>query len=371
MSKYLLGFLLLLFLLPNSLFAQELVQGIKNIWPAEVVSVISEREENIPGTDTKTTVQNISVRLTDGEREGEIVTFDNDMVRLSSGDKIYVTYVKDMGGQEFFYLKDVRRQTPMIVLIVLFVSLLAVFAGWQGLRALLSLVGSVAAILFVLVPAMLAGYDPVLVSLLVAGVILTLAILGTHGLNPISITALAGTFGAVLVTSVVAWTFVYWMRLTGFGDDASVPLNFATNGELDFVGLLLGSIIIGVLGVLDDVSITQASVVTELKKANPALRMWQLYNRAIKVGRDHVGSLVNTLALAYVGAALPLVLLFSTSQYPLSLTLNQELIAAEIVRIIVGSIGLILAVPLSTILAAWWFDSRTVGDDLAEHTHHH
>src|SRR5690606_32774822 len=183
---------------------------------------------------------------------------------------------------------------------------------------------------------------------------------GTHGFSPLSVIAFGGTIGAVLVTSVVAWWFVEMLRLTGYGSDASVYLTFATNGELDLVGLLLGSIIIGVLGVLDDISITQASVVRELKAANSALPAIELYRRAIKVGRDHVGSLVNTLALAYVGAALPLVLLFSTSDAPLFFTLNQEVVAAELARILIGSIGLILTVPLTTGLAAWWFGSREV-----------
>lgn len=125
------------------------------------------------------------------------------------------------------------------------------------------------------------------------------------------------------------------------------------------------------LGVLDDVSITQASVVQELKGANNSLSVYELYQRSIRVGRDHVGSLVNTLALAYVGAALPLVLLFATSTAPLGFTLNQEVIAAELARIIVGSIGIILAVPLTTLAAAWWFGTRGVHDIDSRSNHHH
>jgi len=135
----------------------------------------------------------------------------------------------------------------------------------------------------------------------------------------------------------------------------------------------LGSIIIGILGVLDDVSITQASVVQELKAVNESLGVRELYNRAIKVGRDHVGSLVNTLALAYVGVSLPLVLLFAQAGSDITLTLNQEIVAAEIVRIIVGSIGLIMAVPFTTLAAAWWFDKKGVeaNDISSVHGHHH
>jgi uncharacterized membrane protein len=183
-----------------------------------------------------------------------------------------------------------------------------------------------------------------------------------------------GTFGAVFLTCLIAYIWVEWMRFTGFSDDASVYLNFATGGKLDLTGLLLGGIIIGLLGVLDDVSITQASVVQELKAANPNFGFKELYSRALRVGKDHVGSLVNTLALAYVGTSLPMILLLSYSEASLSIILNQEVVAAEILRIVVGSIGLILAVPLTTVLAAWYFKDKEVdtheihGDN---HHHHH
>ena len=160
------------------------------------------------------------------------------------------------------------------------------------------------------------------------------------------------------------------MRLTGFSSDASIYLNFSTQGALDFSGLLLGSIIIGILGILDDVSITQASVVQELKAANKDLNLLSLYQRAINVGHDHIGSLVNTLALAYVGVSLPLILLLAKADATLGLTLNQEVVAAEMLRIMVGSIGLILAVPLTTLLAAWWFARSDKAEEITHpHTH--
>ena len=158
------------------------------------------------------------------------------------------------------------------------------------------------------------------------------------------------------------------MRFTGFSDDASVYLNFATGGTIDLTGLLLGGIIIGLLGVLDDVSITQASVVQELKGANPQFGFKELYESALRVGRDHVGSLVNTLALAYAGASLPMLLLFAYSDSSMMMLINQEVLAAEVLRIVVGSIGLILAVPFTTAMAAWYFKDREV--DPSEDTGH-
>jgi len=356
--------------LPAISQAQQLHQELVGIYKATVLSIERESEEPIIGTDTYHTVQVVKVELLEGEDEGLVVEFENDLVILEPGDNIFVVHTVSINGDNQYYLKDVNRHVQMIFLAFLFVALLWWFAGRQGLRALASLALSVGAILFILIPAMLAGYNPILVSLLVAGIILALVLFGTHGFKPHSFLAFGGTFGAVLATSFVAWVFVDAMRLTGFGTDESVYLNFATNGQLDFSALLLGSIIIGVLGVLDDVAITQASVVQELKAANEKLLGWELYHRAIRVGRDHVGSLVNTLALAYVGAALPLVLLLASSDAAFGLTMNQEVIAAEYTRILVGSIGLILAVPFTTMLAAWWFGVHGVGGNIRTHHHH-
>lgn len=352
-------------------FAQSTYEELQDTVRAEVETIVSEEERRIPGTGASTTVQTVRAEILSGENDGEMITFTNDLVMLSPGDGIFLSHIRDINGNEFYQLKDVNRQPTLLILAVCFILVLLFFAGWHGVRALLSLSLSIGAILFLLVPALLAGYDPALASFGIAGVILACVLFITHGINPRSLTAFGGTFGAIFITSVIAWFFVDALRLTGFGSDASVSLNFATDGSLDLAGLLLGGIIIGMLGVLDDVSITQASVVQELRAANTALSPWTLYRRAIRVGRDHVGSLVNTLALAYVGAALPLVLLFATSEASIGVTLNQEIIAAELARIIVGSIGIILAVPLTTLAAAWWFGTRGVRERDIGHGHHH
>ncbi|MEX2340760.1 MAG: YibE/F family protein, partial [Candidatus Paceibacterota bacterium] len=352
--------------------AQTAYEEVQAIVKAEIIEIVSEREEIITGTDAIANVQTVRARLKEGENAGDTVLFESDLLQLKEGDSVYLTHVRDINGQEIYILKDVDRGGGLAFLFIIFVVLLLLFAGWQGARALGSLMLSILGIVFVLLPALLAGYDPILMSLLISGVILALALFGTHGFTAIASIAYFGTVSAVLITSGLAWWFVSALRLSGYGSDASVYLNFATRGELDLSGLLLGSIIIGVLGVLDDISITQASVVRQLRIANASLAAVELYRRAIKVGRDHVGSLVNTLALAYVGAALPLVLLFSTSEAPLYFTLNQEVIAAELARILIGSIGLILAVPLTTIIAAWWFGSREVTEEEHDsHGHYH
>lgn len=335
---------------------QELQETVK----AKVLEIVEEFDRDIMGTNTTTTVQTLRVELLGGIKAGQVATFDNDLVKLKVGDMIFVNRLEAIDGAEYFVFKDVERRVQLLYVALLMIGLTVLFAGWQGLRALLSLALSVAAIIFLLVPALLAGYSPALASLVIAGFILSISLFLTHGFQARVTIAFIGTFGAVAVTCLLSWVCVSWMRLTGFSSDASIYLNFSTGGTLDIAGLLLGSIIIGLLGVLDDVSITQASVVQELRGANNTLGWRDLYTRAIRVGRDHVGSLVNTLALAYVGAALPLVLLYAHSQAPMLDILNQEVVAAELLRIMVGSIGLILAVPFTSIVAAWYFSTHVV-----------
>lgn len=361
----------LLFIVPSITRAQEVHQELQETVKARVLEVVEQSQRQITGTDATTTVQTLRIELLTGTKIGYVGSLDNDIMVLKKGDVIFVNRLVAIDETEYFVFKDIERRPQLFIMALVMVGLVLIFSGWQGARALLSLGLSIVAILFLLVPALLAGYEPALVSLLIAGVILGLSLFLTHGIKPRVVIAFVGTFGAVGVTCLVAWLSVDWLRLTGFGADAAVYLNFSTGGTLDITGLLLGSIIIGLLGVLDDVSITQASVVQELRAANSSLSRFELYKRAINVGRDHVGSLVNTLALAYLGTALPLVMFYVRANADFLQSINQEIIAAEILRIIIGSIGLILAVPFTTAVAAWYFGNRDVDKkDIHLHSHH-
>ncbi len=354
--------------------AQEIHNDLKETVSAEVISINEEFSRTIAGTDTSINIQDVTIRFLEGSQDGELATFENELAPLKPGQRVFVNRVETIDGDEYIILMDVDRRFELVVLGLFAVALIVFFSRWQGVRALFSLALSVGAIIFLLVPALLAGYDPALASLGIAGIILAAVLFITHGIHPRVVIAFFGTWAAVLVTCIIAYVSVRTMGLTGMSSDAATFLNFATRGSLDFSGLLLGSIIIGILGVLDDVSITQASVVRELKAANPSLKAIELYHRAIRVGRDHIGSLVNTLALAYVGVSLPLVLFFARADTSLALTLNQEIVASELARIIIGSIGLLLAVPLTTALAAWYYGKQTElppDDHNHGHAHHH
>jgi uncharacterized membrane protein len=221
-------------------------------------------------------------------------------------------------------------------------------------------------ILFILIPGILNGWNPLFASFLVAGGILFAAIFFTHGFNRESTVAYTGTMLAVIITGLFAIFAVHITKLTGFAAEESVYLNFNTGGTLNFTALLLGAFIIGFLGVLDDIAVTQAAVVTELYDTNPNISGTEVYKRAMRIGREHVGALVNTLVLAYTGASLPLMLYFKLSPTGFGTTANLEIVATEIVRIIVGSIGLILTVPIVTLLAVKFLKGYQ-----SKHTHHH
>lgn len=356
---------------PNFTFAQDVHEDFQGTWKAKVVNILSEEERIIPGTDTKGIHQKIEAQILEGEREGEIVQFEDDFFQLKKGDRFFMNYLITVNGQEMYSVRDIDRRMPIAFFVGLFILTILIFGGKQGIRSLLSLAGSFLVILFLLVPMLLKGYPPVLTSVGIASVILFLAIFLTHGFNRESVVAFAGTVGAVVITGVLAYAAVYFTRLTGFAADESVYLNFNTRGTLDFAGLLLGGIMIGVLGVLDDIAVTQAAVVSELYNSGAKLSKSEVYQRALRVGREHVGALVNTLALAYTGASLPLLLFFSTSDLPITNLMNMEVFASEIVRIVIGSIGLVLTVPITTLLAAYMLENYKGKHHLHTHSHLH
>ena len=228
------------------------------------------------------------------------------------------------------------------------------FGGIQGVRGIVSLVGSLLLIVYVLLPGILHGYSPLFVTIGVSSLIIIVGSFITHGFNKTTVSAVFGMVITVLITGLMAFWSVHFTKLSGFGSEEVVYLNLNAQGTIDVIGLLLGGIMIGLLGVLYDVAIGQAISVEELIRIAPHVQKKIIYQRAIRIGREHIGALVNTLAIAYVGASLPLLLLFSqSSTESILITMNREIFATEIVRTMIGSIGLILAVPITTIVSVW------------------
>ncbi len=321
---------------------------------AQVRQILSQTEEVAEDTGMKVTKQIISLEFLEGEDKGEELTLENDFIVLREGDKVILSLFVDDDGSKIYSVRDVDRSWVLLIFLALFVGVIIIFSGKQGIRSLFSLAGSFFIIFYILLPSLVNGYPPILTSVVLASVILSLAIFLTHGFNRESLVAFLGTVLAVVLTGILAYWGVEWGRLSGLSADESVYLDVSTKGALNFSGLLLGGIIIGVLGVLDDIAITQTVVVSEIYRSGESLSPWSAYRRALRIGKEHVGAMVNTLALAYTGASLPLLLLLTVNRTDsVANLINREIFATEIIRTIIGSIGLILAVPITTLLAVF------------------
>jgi len=265
---------------------------------------------------------------------------------ISDGDDVLL-YDDGRGGYTF---ADFQRETPLTLLVILFVAAVLVLGRLRGVGALAGLVGSIGVLTVFLLPAINEGSSPLTVSLVAASVVAYIALYMAHGVSTRTSVALLGTLASLLITGVLALVFVAAANLTGLADETVLALQ-ATVGGFDVRGLLLAGIVIGSLGVLDDVTVTQVAAVWELRAANPAGSARDLYAAAVRIGRDHISSTVNTLVLAYAGASLPLLLLFTQADRSFGDIATSEIVAVEIIRALVGSLGLIASVPITTALA--------------------
>lgn len=339
---------------------------------AKIVEVISNETKNVPNLDTTSTYQTVAVEFLSGERKGEKKIITDSNFLMSVDDKAYVRYTRTSDGTEYYSIQEPYRLHLLFWLFGLFIVTALLFGGKQGFLGLIALFVSFGFVFNLMFPAILQGGNIVFISTLGALTSLFVVMFVTHGFSRLTASAFLGCSLSVFTTVFLAKYAVGYMHLSGFSSEESVYLNLATKGSLDFVALLIGGIIIGVIGVIDDIAITQASVVNELYSSNPSMQPKVLYAKALKVGKDHMGAVINTLILAYAGASLPLVLLFYVSETPALELINREVIATEIVRGIVGSIGLLLAVPLTTFIAVLLIHGRKASEKPSHtHTHHH
>lgn len=297
------------------------------------------------------------------DETGEAVAFtqvDDTGDTFRSGQRVVLDVLPQPDGTDLVYIADFQRSRPLIALTLAFVLSVVAFGRWQGVRALIGLVTTFAVLVWFIVPAILDGRSPLVVAMVGALVIMIATLYLAHGFSAKTTSAVVGTAIALALTGLLSAAFVSAASLTGFTSDEA-RLATIEAGGLSLSGLLLAGILIGGLGVLDDVTMSQASTVFELRKANPSATVADLLRGALNVGRDHVAATVNTLFLAYAGASLPLLLLFSVGNAGFVPVITSELVAVEVVRTLVGSLGLIAAVPVTTFLAA----ALAVGDPAA------
>ncbi|WP_405797125.1 YibE/F family protein [Streptomyces sp. NBC_01506] len=264
---------------------------------------------------------------------------------------VVVAYAPDAPHDLQYSVTDVDRTFPMALLAGIFALAVIVVGRLRGLMALVALVISFAVLTLFILPAILQGSNPLIVAVVGASAIMLLALYLCHGLTARTSVAVLGTLISLLLIGLLGSLFIGWASLTGNTDD-NTGLIHGLYPEIDMSGLLLAGVVIGSLGVLDDVTVTQTSAVWELRQADPDMGPRALYRAGIRIGRDHIASVVNTLVLAYAGAALPLLLLFSIAGSSVGTVATSELVAQEIVRTLVGSIGLVASVPVTTALAA-------------------
>ncbi|MCK4449566.1 MAG: YibE/F family protein, partial [Anaerolineae bacterium] len=335
---------------------QPLAPGETETMAARVIEVLEEGTIEMDGGGTLP-YQRLLLRVEGGSLAGQEVEVEEGTVNIISqdrlfhvGDRVYLERAVGSDGDRF-YVSDFKRTGPLFWITTLFVGLVVLVGRGKGLRSLVGTLFSMVVIFTFIVPQIIAGQDPVVISIVGSIVLLAVSNYLIYGWNPRAHAAVAGMVLSLVLTGVLAWLFVGWARLTGLSEEGGY-LVLELGPGVNLQGLVLGGIIIGAMGALDDVCVGQVSVVFELLDANPDLEWTDLFRRAFNVGRDHIAAMVNTLVLAYTGASLPLMLVFTLYQEPLWRRVNREPIAEEIVRTLVGSIGLVLAAPITNLIAS-------------------
>lgn len=301
-------------------------------------------------------LQSVKVEMKGGEvvqAEYVVVGEVENSLQLDVGDRVVVNFVENVSDGSQYQVVDVYRLNVLLFLFAFLVLVACVFSGWNAIFSFIGLAFSIFVLIFVIVKGILAGYNPLLVSIAGAFLISVVSVYLGHGLTKRTTIAIMGIVSTLVFVGIMSVIFVKLGSLFGMGSEEAFFLQLDSGNSVNLQGIFLAGIVIGTLGVLDDITTSQVAVVDELHKANNKLTSLQLYKRAISVGKEHITALINTLVLAYAGASMPLFILFvQDGIQPVWSLLNGEFIAEEIVRTLLGSLALILSVPVTTMLAA-------------------
>jgi uncharacterized membrane protein len=337
---------------------------------------ISEEKRNIGGVEREVSI--IQVRINEDGQDKIIETTNFSRpefqgVPFKAGDQILVNYnINPSTGEVIYTITDFVRTPSIFLLFFIFVAVTLLVTRRKGVFSLIGLVLSYFFIFQFLLQNIKIGVSPFILAIISAIVIIPINYYLAHGFTRKTSYAVLGTVVTLVFTGLMALLFVEWGRLTGFTTDEAGFISAVSNGKINLRELLLAGIIIGALGILDDITISQASIANQLKLAQPKISFTELFNRTMQVGGDHIASLVNTLILVYTGAAMPLLLLFVTSESSFIETINREVIAEEIIRTLVTSVGLIIAVPVTTLIACYFYSKSTnLQPEDDSHDHHH
>ena len=302
--------------------------------------------------------QKLELIGTSGAFKGKKISLENGgynqtgVVTYKKGDKVILNSTKSPDGKSIIVITDYVRRLPLLVLALIFVLLTIAIGGLRGANSILGMIITFLVLFLFVLPRLIAGANPLITTGVASIFLIPVTFLLSHGINRKTWCAILGTFIALIIAGFLSIIFVDQAHLTGFASEEAGFLDVMKKGTLDIKGLLFAGIVIALLGILEDITISQSAIVFQLKKANKKLGAVELFKSAMNVGKDHIASMANTLILVYAGASLPLLLLFINNPLPYSYVINNEVIAEEIVRTLVASIALVLAVPITTAIAS-------------------
>lgn len=323
---------------------------------AEVTKVLKEKRVHQYGISQLE--QTLQLRGLTGNLKGKSFRVVNGSMassgfrRYEAQDKVIVSDIYQPDGTHTYFVVDFVRRDALLLLFGLFALTTIAVAGWKGVASLGAMIYSFFILFSYVIPQIAAGHNPILVALIGGLMIIPVTFYLSHGFNKKTHTAILGTVIALVFTGILSEQAIEWANLTGYATEDANFVQLMSNGTINIKGLLLAGIIVGLFGILDDITISQAAIVFQLREASPNLSFAQVYKRSMNIGKDHIGSLINTLILVYAGAALPFLLLLTAHDGGFMTAINYEMIAEEIVRTLTASIGLILAVPITTFIAA-------------------
>lgn len=353
--------------------SKEITDDGRSNFKGEITKLISEETKTDDFGTSKVQVLEVVIE----EKDGGIKTIkiENDETLIANarifkeGDKVLVTHYRSEEGSDTYYISDYLRINVLTWLFALFIVVVLIVTRWQGLGSILGMAISFAVIFKIILPLILTGTSPVYAAILGAIIIIPGTFYFSHGISRKTSVAVVGTLLTLIVTGLLAIFFAKMGHLTGLASEELTFLKLETKNLIDFSGLVLAGIIISILGIMDDITISQASVIQQLKNAKISIKFTELYGRGMTIGRDHIASMVNTLILVYAGASLPLLLVFMNRSEQFSEVINYEFIAQHVIETLVGSIGLIMAVPITTLLACLFL--KKTKEDIQGHNHSH
>ena len=339
----------------------------QDFFTGKVVEVVEQGEKTVQGY--KNYYQTLRVRIIDGTEKGKYTIIQNGQEAqitkdqlVSKNEDIVVSRTTYANGRTLYAIYDFYRLNSLLLFIIIFFVFVIIIAGIKGIGSILGMIVSLGIIVGYILPNIIKGQDPLTITLIGSVAILTTTTYLAHGISKKTTIALISTLIALFLTAAFAIIAINFNKITGLGNEDAFSLQIGPTSVIDLKGLFLSGIIIASLGALNDITTTQAATILELKLANPKLKFLNLFEKGLNVGKEHIASLVNTLILAYVGSAFAvfIFLILNPAHLPYWVILNNEIVSDELIKIIAGSIGLLLSVPIVTLLASYIFSKMKV-----------